>query len=178
MKSYSGIAIGGIKSEGIMSELEIENKLNLQNYIEPEMVEAAFEFWFKDYNHVRSPFPFYIRENLRLASIDKFLSWSHQISDKAKKEINDEILAEKFEEIIFELAFDMVLTEDEKLTIRYPFMLRIGDTIKIKDVPDDKAKGKVIDRWCLKRSDFAFMKVKVENIATGEIWETEFELPE
>lgn len=161
-----------------MNELEIENKLKSQSFIEPEMIEAAFEFWFKDQDHVRTPFPFYIRENLRLASIDKFLSWSRQLSEKAKKEINDEILAERFEEIIFELALDMVLTEDEKLTIRYPFMLRIGDTIKGKGIPDGKAESKVIDRWFLKRGDFSFMKVKFKNTATGEEKETEFELPE
>lgn len=161
-----------------MNELEVEKKLKSQTYIEPEMIDAAFEFWFSERDHVRSPFPFYIRENLRIAAIDKFLSWSSLLSEKAKKEINDEILAEKFEEIIFELALDMVLTEDEKLTIRYPFLLRIGDIIKEKDISDGKAESKVIDRWFIKRNDFAFMKVKLKNTATGEERETEFELPE
>lgn len=161
-----------------MNPIEIENKLKSQNFIEPEMIDAAFEFWFSNSEHIRSPFPEYIRENLRLAATDKFLNWNSAISEKARKEINDEILAEKFEEIIFEQALDMVLTEDEKLTIRYPFLLRIDDIIKSKDTPDDKSESKVIDRWFLKRGDFSFMKVKLKNIATGVERETEFELPE
>lgn len=161
-----------------MDELEIENKLKSQNYIEPGMIEAAFGFWFSDQEHVRSPFPYYIREKLRPLAIEKFLGWSSQISEKAKKDINDEILAEKFEEILFELAHSMVLTEDEKLTIRYPFLVRIGDTILAKDAPAGRGESKVMDRWFVKQGDHAFMKVKLKNTTTEEEWETEFELPE
>ena len=159
-----------------MNIIEIETKLKSQNYIEPEMVEAAFDFWFNDRDHVRSPFPIYIHENLRMATVDGFLSWSTQLSEKAKKEINDEILAEKLEEILFDLALKMVLTEDEKLTIRYPFLLRIGDLIKSTE--EGKAESRVMDRWFLKQGDHAFMKVKLKNTVTGAEWETEFELPE
>lgn len=161
-----------------MNEWEIEHRLKSQKYVEPGMIEAAFSFWFSDQDHVRSPFPYYIQEKLRPAAIDKFLGWSSQISEKAKKDINDEILAEKFEEILFELALNMVLTEDEKLTIRYPFLVRIGDVIKAKDAPDGRAESRVIDRWYAKKDDAAFMKVKLKNNVTQEEWETEFELPE
>ena len=91
------------------------------------MINAAFEFWFNDKDHVRSPFPYYIRENLRISAIDKFLNWSSEISEKAKKDINDEILAEKLEEIIFELALDMVLTEDEKFRAKEDLQKIIGE---------------------------------------------------
>ena len=155
-----------------------ESKLQAQNYIDPGMVKAAFDFWFNNTEHIRSPFPEYIREKLQVDATDKFLDWSSKISDKAKKDINDEILVEKFEEIVFECALNMVLTEDEKLTIRYPFLLRIGDTIKVKNIAEDKAASMVIDRWYEKKGDNAFMKVKLKNIASGEKWETEFELPE
>lgn len=161
-----------------MDSIEIENKLKSQSYIEPEMIEAAFDFWFTDRDHIRSPFPFYIREKLRLSAVDKFLSWSSQISEKAKKDINDEILAEKFEEILFELALDMVLTEDEKLTIRYPFLARIGDVLEDKNAPGGAAESKVIDRCFIKRGDTAFMKLRLKNTSLDEEWETEFELPE
>lgn len=161
-----------------MSPVEIEIKLKSQNYIEPEMIVAAFEFWFNDSGHIRSPFPLYIHDDLRNKAIDKFLNWSAQINEKAKKEINDEILAEKFEEILFELAEGMVLTEDEKLTIKYPFMIRIGDAIKDKQQTDENPESKVIDRWVLKKGDEAFMKVKCKNTVSGVEWETEFELPE
>lgn len=161
-----------------MTYIEIENKLNAQNYIEPEMLESAFAFWFTDHEHIRSPFPFNIREELRNKAIEKFLTWSEQISEKAKKDINDEILAEKFEEILFETGNDMVSGTEEKLTIKYPFMPRLNDIIKVKDVPEEKAESLVIAREIYKKGDESFMKVKLKNIESGEEWETDFELPE
>lgn len=156
----------------------IEERINAQNYIEPEMVKAAFEFWFSDSEHLRSPFPEYMRERLKQEATHKLLDWSSAISDKAKKEINDEILAEKFEEIIFETALGMVLTEDEKLTIRYPFMPRIGDLITEKNAEGTQTESCVTDRYHFKKGDAAFMKVKLKNTFTQKVSETEFELPE
>lgn len=161
-----------------MNTLEMEKKLRSQSYIEPEMIEAAFDFWFNDREHIRSPFPYYIREELRLNSTNKFLDWTLGLNEKARKEINDEILSEKFEEILFELAQKLVLTEDEKLTIQYPFLVRIGDVIEHKENTLGHVKSTVIDRSYLKRGDEAVMKVKLNDLETGEEWETEFELPE
>ncbi|MCC6600046.1 MAG: hypothetical protein IT223_05155 [Crocinitomicaceae bacterium] len=161
-----------------MTPIEIENKLNAQSYIEPEMLESTFTFWFTDHDHIRSPFPAGIREELRLKSIEKFLTWSEQISDRARKDINDEILAEKFEEIIFETGNEMVSNEDEKLTIKYPFMPRLNDVINAKDAIDKKAESCVIAREIYKKGDSTFMKIKLRKIDSGEMWETDFELPE
>lgn len=158
------------------TEFEVENRLKSQTYIEAEMINAAFDFWFNDNKHIRSPFPFYIRDNLRLTAIERFLDWSAKISADAKKDINDEILAEKLEEVIFESALGMVLTEDEKLTIHYPFLPRIGDPIKQTEVPDSP-ESVVIDRWISKKGDHSYLQVKSKNTLSGAIWETEFELP-
>lgn len=155
-----------------------EEKLKSQNFLEPEMIRSAFEFWFSDSEHLRSPFPEYIRQDLKNNATDKLLDWSSRISDKVRKEINDEILAEKFEEIIFETALGMVMTEDEKLTIRYPFMPRIGDLITEKDTKGNLTESRVTDRYHFKKGDSAFMKVKLQTTTTQKNWETEFELPE
>lgn len=160
------------------SETLIGNKSELKNQIDPEMIKAAFDFWFNSNDHVRSPFPNYIRENLEEEAIEKFFSWNAQLSAKARKDINDEILAEKFEEIIFELALSMVITEDEKLTIRYPFMLRIGDIVNNNGNLEEMTTSTVIDRSYEKCGDTAFLKVQLQNASTGEKWETAFELPE
>ncbi|MCG3165407.1 MAG: hypothetical protein POELPBGB_01170 [Bacteroidia bacterium] len=161
-----------------MTSLEIELKLSKQNYIEIQMLESAFDFWFKDHEHIRSPFPDYVKDDLQQKSIDKFLEWSNQISEKARKDINDEILAEKFEEILFELGDAMVKSVDEKLTIKYPFMPRVNDIIKVKDVPDDEAESSVTSREICKIGDETFMKIKLKNLSSGTEWETDFELPE
>ena len=72
----------------------------------------------------------------------------------------------------------MVVTEDEKLTIRYPFMPRINDVINVQQRPDEATKSCVTDRWYMKRGDDGILKVKLKNLSTGDVWETEFELPE
>ena len=146
--------------------------------VQGEMIEAAFNFWFSDHEHIRSPFPEYIREPLKMKALDKFFDWTSKISERAKKEVNDEIIAEKFEEILFETAASLVMTEDERITILYPFMPRIGDTAKTKDIPVGEGQSKVIDRTHLKKGDHAFLKVKFRTNDTGKEWETEFELPE
>lgn len=161
-----------------MSKQSIETELKKQDFIDPGMIKAAFDFWFSNDQHIRSPFPEYIREKLETEATQKFLGWNARISEKARKDINDEILAEKFEEILFEIALEMVKTEDEKLTIRYPFMLRLGDAIEVKGVPEEAATSTVTERSYEKRGDTAFMKVKLKNNTSGETWETEFELPE
>ncbi len=81
----------------------LDEKLKAQELIDPEMVHAAFQFWFSDNEHIRSPFPTYIREKLQALATQKMLDWGAQISEKAKKEINDEILAEKFDPKGFDL---------------------------------------------------------------------------
>lgn len=156
----------------------LEARFKAQNFIEPEMVEATFQFWFTDSEHLRSPFPQYIRDGLQLEATNSFLNWSSRISDKAKKEINDEILAEKFEEIIFEKALQMVQTEDEQLSIRYPFMPRLNDVIHLKDKTGVASENTVTERSYYKTGDDAFLKVKLKNTQTSKEWETEFELPE
>lgn len=72
----------------------------------------------------------------------------------------------------------MVLTEDEKLTIRYPFMPRIGDLITEKDAEGNQTECRVTDRYHFKKGDTAFMKIKLKNTFTQKERETEFELPE
>lgn len=144
--------------------------------IEIGMTDAAFNFWFNDNKHIRSPFPTYIRKSLKEKAEAKFSDWISKLSEQARKEINDEIISEKFEEILFETAGELVSTKDEKLTILYPFMPRIEDIINPKD--NSNGESKIIDRTHLKRGDHSFLKVKLKAINSGNEWETEFELPE
>ncbi|MBK5213857.1 MAG: hypothetical protein JJE55_09390 [Flavobacteriaceae bacterium] len=141
------------------------------------MIEAALDFWFNDQGHIRSPFPTPIRKTLEEKTKTKFSDWTAKLSDGAKKEINDEIIAEKYEEILFETASELVSTEDEKLTILYPFMPRIGDIINPKDASTN-GESEIIGRNHIKRGDDSFLKVKLKSIGSGKEWETEFELPE
>lgn len=138
-----------------------------------ELVDQTFDFWFNGRDHIRSPFPKYIHSELKSTSVEKFYTWASGLDANAKDEVNDTIIGEKFEEIIFEVAMSLVLTEDEKITINYPFLPRIGDEI------DDKnnESSLVIDRSLKKKGDNLFLKINLERIISKEKWETEFELP-
>lgn len=139
-----------------------------------ELVEETFKFWFSDNQHIRSPFPEYIRPELKDNATKAFHNWVAELNDKAKDEVNDEIIAEKFEEIIFEVAMQLVMTDDEKITIQYPFLPRLDDMI---NSDEDSGESKVIDRSIYKNGDNSYLKVKLEKADNKEIWETDFELP-
>lgn len=140
-------------------------------------ISETFKFWFEGNEHIRSPFPLYMRENLVEKSVEKLYGWLSHISEKAKDEVNDEIIAEKFEEIIFDAALELVESDDERITIQYPFLPRLGDKIEVKDVPEDVAESVIFKRVIDKRGDETFLKVELRNLISQKTWETEFELP-
>lgn len=140
-----------------------------------ELVEQTFTFWFSDNEHIRSPFPEYIRPILKEKAVEDFFKWVSNLNPKAKEEVNDEMIAEKFEEIIFEAAMGLVNTEDEKITIQYPFLPRMDDEISNNE--EDAQLSKIIDRTLTKEGDTQFLKVKLENVSDQQVWETKFELP-
>lgn len=141
-----------------------------------ELIAQTFNFWFNDNEHIRSPFPNYIHHELRTVSTEKFYQWASGLNPKAKDEVNDEIIAEKFEEIIFEAATHLVMTDDEKMTIEYPFLPRLNDTI-FEDVENKTGESTIVDRSIVKEDDHTFMRIKLEKTDTLEKWETKFELP-
>lgn len=145
----------------------VENKVE-----ESQMIKAACDFWFNDHEHIRSPFPDYIRSKLKTEAINRFSNWVENLLPEAEEEMNDEMMAEKFEEILFETAIPLLITEDEKITTLYPFMPRVGDKVK-----DQNKEGIVSDRHIYKDNDKKFLKVKFESIDDDDSWETSFELP-
>ncbi|MCB9223131.1 MAG: hypothetical protein H6582_03055 [Crocinitomicaceae bacterium] len=139
-----------------------------------EMVDQTFQFWFSDHDHIRSPFPTYIHNNLKKIATEKFFDWAKGLNPKAKDELNDELVGEKFEEIIFETASHLVKTEDERITLLYPFLPRIEDAIEDNGVPESIVK----DRKIVKEGDFSFLELTLERISNKQEWTTKFELPE
>ena len=143
------------------------------NIAKSELVKQAFEFWFDNHEHIRSPFPNYIQSDLKSKSTSKFESWINNLKDGAKDELNEEMIAEKFEEIMFEIAHELVITEDEKTTILYPFLPRLGD--KLKDAEENESE--IIDRNIFKENDTNFLKINCRRLTDNETWSTSFELP-
>ena len=138
-----------------------------------ELVEQTFKFWFTDNEHIRSPFPTYVQEDVKVQATNRFFEWAKGLDPEAKDEMTDEEVGEKFEEIIFETALTLIKTEDEKLTILYPFLPRLDD--KLND--DNGQESVIVDRSIYKEADTSFLRVSCENKQTGDKWKTSFELP-
>ncbi len=138
-----------------------------------ELVEQTFKFWFNDNDHIRSPFPNYIHSDLKHQATERFFEWASTVNPEAKEEVSDEIVAEKFEEIIFETATSLIKTEDERITILYPFLPRLEDQLKDENGQECLVK----DRTLIKEGDDSFLEIKMEDINSKEIRGTKFELP-
>jgi len=154
--------------------LALDELLVNEKHIDPEMIETSIEFWFSNKDEIRSPFPDYIKSDLITSSIKQFVDWNKKISGDARKELNDEILVERFEEFLFEEAYKMVITDDEKITIKYPFMLRVDDQVK----HEDKPLSKVICRNIIQKDNTSYLEVELCEIENGITWSTSFELME
>ena len=138
-----------------------------------DLVEQTFKFWLNDNNHIRTPFPSYIHSELKLKATARFYQWVDGLRPEAKDELNDEAVGEKFEEIIFETATGLIKTEDERLTILYPFLPRLNDSLK-----DEHGKESVIvDRILKKEKDTNFMEITCIQNESKEKWKTSFQLP-
>jgi hypothetical protein len=160
-----------------MSTFEISKSvvdiLKVQTKFEPEMILSSLNCWFKGYEQVRCPFPIHMHNKLPDLAVIKFLEWTDKLSAKAREEVNDEMLLEKFEEILFSHAHKFAETEEEKLTIKYPFLVRTGDVVM-----KDNAENIIKERKVRKEGDQLFMDVVLEKTLSKENWTTSFELPE
>lgn len=137
-----------------------------------QLVQETFDFWFKGGGHIRSPFPDYIRPDLERKSKERFHLWISNLKDSSKDEMNEEMIGEKLEEVIFDIASDLVKTEDERITILYPFLPRCGDPL----INSSSEEGAIVDRSIVQEQDKRLLKVKV-GMKDGQVWETSFELP-
>lgn len=142
-----------------------------------DMVAQTFNYWFADHEHVRSPFPFYVQDDVKMKAVGAFHAWMSKLNAKANEEITEEIAHEKFEEILFEQAAQLVKTDDEILTLRFPFLPRLGDPIDGGDIEGRSGENLIRGRLLVSEDKDEFMEMTVENVASAERWTTRFELP-
>jgi hypothetical protein len=140
-----------------------------------ELVQEAIKFWFTDTAHIRSPFPVYIQEKLQAQAVAQFAQWLDKLSDKAKDDINDEIIAEKLEETLFEAALPMVHTEDERITLLFPFLPRMGDQVASESA--GAPFSIVIGRSLSEKEDRKFLDLQLKEAETERVWKTQMEIP-
>jgi hypothetical protein len=144
---------------------------------ESVLFKATLAFWFHGGEHLRSPFPAAWHDTLRERTLDRFHAWLNALGDDARHAVNDTMVGEKLEELLFQAAGGMATSEEERLTILYPFLPRPGDPI-VKDgdgrVEPDSV---VVSRALQREGKDAFLEITAKGTATGEEWKTRFELP-
>ncbi len=157
-----------------MTDKEFEIFVKEQDFIGSDFFEESFKFWFEDNEHIRTPFPENIQEDLKEKAFRVFMEWVYELSEPEKSKLESEEIVETFEMILFNQAMGLVDDEDQKITICYPFLPRLGDVV------DDKEKGasKVVGRKVgTNKDEKKYLKVKLKSETVKQEWETEFELP-
>ncbi len=157
-----------------MTYNEFEIFIKEQDFIGSDFFEESFKFWFTDNEQMRTPFPEYIQNELKEKTFRVFMEWVYELTESEKSNLKNEEIVEVFEMILFNQAIELVKDEDQKITICYPFMPRLGDIVEDKE----RGSGKVIERKLdLKENEKKYLKVKLKSVAVLQEWETEFELP-
>ena len=157
-----------------MTDKEFEIFIKEQDFVGSDFFVESFKFWFEDNEHIRTPFPAEIREKLKELTFRVFMEWVFELSDTEKSGMANDEIVETFEMILFNQAMGLVEDEDQKITICYPFLPRLGDVV------DDKEKGasKVFERKLdVNKDEKKYLKVKLKSETVVQEWETEFELP-
>ena len=157
-----------------MTDNEFNIFIKEQDFVGSDFFEESFKFWYNDNKHIRTPFPVEIHEKLKNNTFRVFMEWVFELSDTEKMSMQNNEIVETFEMILFNQAMELVKDEDQKITICYPFLPRLGDVV------DDKEKGacKVVGRKMdVKKDEKKYLKVKLKSEVTVQEWETEFELP-
>ncbi|MBA4408022.1 MAG: hypothetical protein Q8S54_02645 [Bacteroidota bacterium] len=146
-----------------------------RSIISAKFIEPGFEYWFTNHQHIRSPFPYAIKDTVRERTSEIFFEWISGLKVKELNEMNENEFVEMFETILFNEAYKLVDDEDQQLTISYPFMPRLGDFVNHKV----NGQGKVISRKAtISKEDKKLFELKVMSQETGKTWETQFELTE
>ncbi|MBV6405640.1 MAG: hypothetical protein GFGODING_02420 [Flavobacteriales bacterium] len=141
-----------------------------------ELFTATLEFWFTGSAHLRSPFPAPWHATLRERTAERFHAWLSALGEEARHAVNDTIVGEKLEELLFQCGSELATNEEERLTILYPFLPRPGDPI-VGGGAGGAADSVVTGRRLHREGKDAFLEVRARRTATGEEWSTRFELP-
>ena len=83
------------------------------------------------------------------------------------------MMAEKFEEVLFESALSLVKDEDVEISLLYPFLPRMGDEVK----GDTGRISCVQNRKLSKSGDHKFLDLEMKELENGRLWQTQIELP-
>ncbi|MBK7628745.1 MAG: hypothetical protein IPJ16_16380 [Bacteroidales bacterium] len=147
---------------------------NYHSLVESRFLNPGFDYWFSNHKHVRSPFKKDIETEVRKNTSIIFMEWIKGLENSGQEKTPDSEFAEIFENILFNEAMKLTDDDDQRLTISYPFMPRVGDIVRHKENGD----GKIIERRVsVSESNRKMFEVTVSSISDSTVWKTQFEIP-
>ena len=159
----------------------IEKSMDTKSVLKSKLVEATFNYWYNDHEHIRCPIPERIHVELKELATKRFTMWLEDLpkvpDENDKKDLTEDVIHGKLEEFIFDEALKMITDEDEKITLMFPFLPRMGDKITAKDENVDGDESFIVARELAKEGDHSFIQVELEKSKSKERWSTKFELP-
>ncbi len=157
-----------------MTDKEFKIFIKGQDFIGSDFFEESFKFWFEDNEYIRTPFPAEIQEKLKELTFRVFMEWVFELSEEEKSAMGSDEIVETFEMILFNQAMRLVEDEDQKITICYPFLPRLGDVVDDKEKGASKVVGRKLD---LNKNEKKYLKIQLKKEGVLTEWNTKFELP-
>jgi hypothetical protein len=141
------------------------------------LIEASCRYWFQDNGEVRNPFPESIQDELKEVAGQEYVQWLNNLTSEDRKEVGETELVEIFEQLLFSQALQLVGEEDPEqvLTIRFPFMPRVGDSV---DDPAHGMSGITSRRLEQEDGEELRMIVELKSLDGDEPWQTVFVIPD
>ena len=157
-----------------MNKSSTTNQSDIKQLISDRFIEPGFNYWFSNHEHIRTPFPTEIHQELKIQTTSIFFDWIDGMKEQELNSMKDDEFAEMFETILFNEAMKLVEDDDKKLTIAYPFLPRLGDQVN----HGQHGKGSVTARKeIISKDNKKLFELSVLSQLSGQIWETQFELP-
>jgi len=139
-----------------------------------DITKAILRFWMQGDEKIRNPFPDAMTETLHERSTQRILTWYDNLPETALRELSEEDLLERVEEQIFEEAYALAENDEQRITIKYPLMLRVEDKVRHEGHTDSR----VVSRNIVLEQDSSFLEIHCVEINSGKSWSTTFELYE
>jgi|WetSurMetagenome_2_1015567.scaffolds.fasta_scaffold559911_1 hypothetical protein len=159
------------------SDEEYQQRLEQQTMIGQDFMEAAFADWFQDSDTFRSPFPETMRDELSELTFRHFMEWTFQRLEQ-EAPISAEELGEKFSEIIRTIGLSLAKGEQERLSIYYPDLPRIGDPVTFHEANGEERQGVVTQRYLVNADGHPQLRLVGHYQDSPEEWESSLTVEE
>jgi hypothetical protein len=146
-----------------MDTIKIDNSTDTR-----DLFESSFDFWFSGHSTIPCPFPEHMKEELKEKTFALFSNWYSKLRQKQRDSLSDSQLVEKYERILFAQAYALAKTEDEKISILYPYLPKVGEALNVTSAKPGLAKSIILERKIEQNA----LKIFLKNLVTGQLWNT------